>query len=920
MSARRKLGDGLIGWLVALAVLAYPRGFRRRFGDEMRADVWRVFETIGVRGALRHLGTLVVSGLAERTTAVRQLLWASQARRHLYEPQGRRAAFWDALCWDVRHAIRHARRAPFVTGLAGLALTVGIGATTAVYSAIDAAFFRPLPFPQPQQLVRLTDVRVPIDYSDLQRSGDGDAADAPPMVLRASPLDVTDLAALRDVFSHSAVFASGAVNLGTGPQPLRIDVTFVTAEFFSLLGRDAARGRVFTSDESNAGSRVTVLSHQLWRTQFGAAESIVGTTVLLNDVPHDVVGIMPEDFRFPATAQAWVPMPLPVPGSLVHEAFRNFLPAVVVARLAHGVTTDVARERLDVARRVHAPTGSEAERHLAPVADLVMPLQQWLVGDRNTALAVLLASAVLVLLVACANVATLLLSLAAVRRREMATHVVLGATRGRLLRRLVVEGGMLSVASAAAGVGLAAGGLSLLEALMPPRLTGLAPMQIDVRVLAFTLSVAVVTAIVSSVWPAVATTRVEPADALRGAGGRAVSTSARLTRGLVVGEVALACLLVIGAGLMLKSLHALLSTDVGMRTDGVATARLSLPPARYGNAAAITEVVQRTLGHLETMPGVRRAAAINTLPLAGEMGIALAIEPEGGYAGEAPPMEERFAPYLTVSPGYFQTLGIPLLRGRDLAWTDSQRRPVAIVNRTAAQRLWPGEDPIGKRLQYVGGGPSTPTVVGVVADARVSQLTSDPGPQVYLPIQDQPQSYLALVAQGADRDDVSPLLARMREAVRAVDPTLPVYGAQPMDVVMGSALVPRRVNTVLIGTFAVVALSLAVLGVYGTLAYAVARRTREIGIRRALGAPRAAILALVLRQGLMLVGVGTAIGVAAAMATTRYLESMLHGVTPRDPRTIAAVVVLFALVAAAASYLPARRAGAVDPLDALRHE
>jgi putative ABC transport system permease protein len=245
---------------------------------------------------------------------------------------------------------------------------------------------------------------------------------------------------------------------------------------------------------------------------------------------------------------------------------------------------------------------------------------------------------------------------------------------------------------------------------------------------------------------------------------------------------------------------------------------------------------------------------------------------------------------------------------------------VAVVNRTAAERLWPGEDPIGKRFQYVGGGPSTPTVVGVVDDARVSQLHAEAGPQVYLPIQDQPQNYLALVAQGVDGDDVSYLLAGIREAVRAVDPSLPVHAAQPMDVVIGTAVAPRRVNTALLGAFASVALCLAVIGVYGTLAYAVARRTREIGIRRALGAPPSAILVLVLRQGLVLVGVGTALGVAGALATTRYLESLLHGVAPRDPRTLGAVVVLFVLVALAASYLPARRASAIDPLDALRHE
>jgi hypothetical protein len=461
-------GGRLVGWIVALALLAYPRGFRRRFGDEMRTDVRRALGTTGVRGACRQVGTLTLSGLAERATAVRQVLMSSQARPHLYQPQGRHAALWDGLFWDVRRTLSQARRTPFVTGLAVLALALGIGATTAVYSAIDAALLRPLPFPHPHELVRLTDIHVPIDYTDLQRAGDADDTGAPRKVLRASRFDVTQLAAMRDVFAHTAVWASGALNLGSGPEPLRIEVTFVTAEFFSVLGRGAARGRVFMADEAAFGGRhVTVLSHRLWQSHFSGNPSIVGATVLLNDVPHEVVGVMPEDVRFPASAQAWVPMPMPVHWSQIQDAFRNFLPAVVVARLAEGVTTNTARARLDAARRIHAPTGSEAERRLAPAADLVTPLQKWLVVDRTTALAVLLVSAVLVLLVACANAATLLLSLGAVRRREMATHLVLGATRGRLLRRLLVEGAIISLAGAAAGIGVAVGGLSLLEALMP---------------------------------------------------------------------------------------------------------------------------------------------------------------------------------------------------------------------------------------------------------------------------------------------------------------------------------------------------------------------------------------------------------------------------------------------------------------------
>ncbi len=928
-------------WLITLALLAYPRDFRRRFGDEMRAAVHHAAGAPGggatVR-ALLALGTLVVSGIGERATAVRHALWTSPARPYL---NGRthaahagsagspsrplaggvtdrstfavgygghvgarpsRAALREALVADIRHAIRFARRTPFVTGLAVLALALGIGATTAVYSAIDAVFLRPLPFRQPQQLVALS-VGVPFDHN---------------AVSDKAWLDFTDLVAMPDTFAQHAAFAAGAMNLGTGAEPLRVEVTFVTTGFFALLGHDAAVGRVFTPGETSPGGpRVAVLSARLWRNQFGEEPDILGTTVTLNDVPYEIVGVMPEAFRFPSGAQVWVPLPVPVPIDLVHEAFRNTLPNVVIARLASGVTIDSARERLDVARRAYAPAGSDAERELMPATELVMPLQEWLSEGDHRTFVVLLASAVLVLLVACANVATLLLSLAATRRREMATHVVVGATRGRLVQRLIVEGLLLALIGAIASVVVAGAGLSLLDALVPRQLTGLAPMRLDLRVLTFALCVAVTTALVFSVWPALASSRVDLDEALKSTGGRSVATSSRLTRGLVVAEVALACLLVIGAGLMLASLRSLLSTDIGMRTDRVATARLSLPPARYSGRASLADFVERTLEHLEAMPGVRGTAAINTLPMAAEMGIRMRVQRADTV--DTPPTEAPVgAPYLVVSPGYFETMGIPLLQGRDVAWTDSNAFPVAVVNRTAAERLWPGEEPVGKRVVY--GRMAARTVVGVVGDARISQLNADAGAQIYLPIQDQPQSYLSLVARGAASDDVAPLLARIRDAVHATDPTLPLYAALPMDDVVSGTVVPRRVNTVLIGTFAAIALCLAIIGVYGVLAYSVAQRTREIGIRMAIGAQRAAILALVVRQGLVLVGIGTALGVAAALATTRYLESMLYGVTPRDPATLVAVVLLFAATAVLASYVPARRASTVDPLDALRHD
>ncbi len=908
VKARVKLGDRVMGWLVALALIAYPSGFRRRFGDELREDSWRVFETTGVRGALVHIGSLVVSGLAERGTALQQVLGSAPLDRTRYAP---RAGSRDALVLDVRYALRFARRAPLVTTLAVVTLALGIGATTAVYSAIDAAFFRPLPFDDPGQLVKVNGIPVPYDLGDYRPVSGG-----PTTTKRG--LDLTDLGAMRDVFSHGAAYAAGSMNLGSGEQPLRVDLTFVTTEFFDVLRARAGFGRVFTFDETRAGGpRVAILSDRLWRHHFASDADIVGTTVLLNDVPYEVVGVMPDDFRFPASAQLWVPLQVPVPLSLIGEAFRNFLPSVAIARLAPGVTADAARERLDAARQPYLPDDPAARRSVTPVADLVVPLHRWLAGDRGTALAVLLASAMLVLLVACANVATLLLSAAALRQREMATHVVFGATRARLLRRLVTEGLLLALVGAVAGVAVAGGALSLLEALMPPQLTGVAPMRIDLRVLGFAIVVAVATALACSLWPALTSSRVEPGRALAGAGGRSVAASARLTRVLVVAEVGLACLLVMGAGLLLTSLRSLLTTDVGLRPERVVTARLNLPAARYEGRGPAVAFIEDTLARLRDMPGVESGAAINTLPLAREPGTVWRLEAGDGRTDAASAGEFVGAPFLVVSPGYFRTLSIPVLAGRDIAWTDTHTRPVAVINRAAAIALWPDDDPLGKSLTFGG---QARTVVGVVGNVRISDLSAEATPQVYLPIQDQPQSYLAFVARGTPGSRPGSILPRLREAVEGVDPSLPLHAAMPMEDVIGALVAPRRVNTLLIGVFAALAVCLAVIGVYGVLAHATAQRTREIGIRMALGAAPGHVRAAVVRQGLVLVALGTVAGIAAAMATTPLIKSLLYEVAPQDPATIGAVVVLFAVVAAVASYLPARRASAVDPLDALRHD
>lgn len=807
-----------------------------------------------------------------------------QAKEH--HRQVRAYRWMDDLQRDIQYAGRTLRRDLLFTFVAILTLAVGIGANTAVYSTIDAAFFRPLPFTDPDRLVRLDGVFVPLNE--------------PPTT--ATRVSLTDLGAVRDVFAKSAAYATGGWNLGSGVEPVRVQVTFASAEFFETLGHHAFLGRTFAEPETRGDGRaVTVLSHRLWRAQFGSDLAIVGDTISLNELDYQVIGVMPQDFRFPADAQLWVPLPVPYPESLF-TAFRNYLPSIVIARLTEDVTLPQASERLHALR----PTPPQAE---SP-ADSVTPLHRWLVGDRRFALALLMASAALVLLVACANVANLLLARAAGRRRELAMRAALGASRGRLLRQLLAESLVLALLGSGGGLLLARVALPALAALVPRGLAGLAPIQIDGRVLVFTLAVGGLTAVLFGLWPVIGATPDTVGEALTGQAAR--RRSGKLGGGLVVAEVALACLLAVGAGLMLTSLRALVTTDVGMRIGSVATARLNLSDGRYASAAARTAFIRAVLDRLRQAPGVEQAAAINTLPFAQEGGIRLAVLIEGRTPD---PSQSPYAPYLKTSPGYFQTMGMPLLSGRDLAWRDNRTQSVAVINQTLARRLWPGRDPLGQQFVFAAG-PDL-TVVGVVGDAHTDRLDAEILPQVYLPIQDRPESYLSIVARGPD---VGTVLGHLRTAVRTVDPALPVYAAESLQTVIGATIAPRRTNTLLMTAFGVLALGLAAVGIYGVLAYAVTERTREIGIRMALGAHRPDVLRLVIRQGLTLTAIGIGVGLAAALATTRFLESMLFGVSPLDPLTWVAVPMLFLTAALLASYLPAHRATKVDPLVALKYE
>lgn len=800
------------------------------------------------------------------------------------------------LVYDVRRALRQLRSAPRFTAAVIVILALGIGANSAIFSAIDAAFFRPLPFPHADRLLSLREVELPFE-----------AAEGRPQ--NAARLE--DYRADSSVFADAAAYATGGLNFAGGANPERVTITYVTSRFFNVLELGPSYGRPPLPDEyERGGPKAVVISSALWQREFGGDRSVLGRTVSLNSDDYRVVGVMPEGFGFPGRTDVWIPLALPF-GFDIMGAFRNYLPSVAIARLAPGVTMAQAVEHFDAIRRRY-PVGRREE---TPGSKLIRPLQSALLGDRRSGLLLLSVSAALLLLIACANVTNLLLSRAASRQREFAIRVVLGATRIRILRQVIVETLLLAVAGGVIAVAVARFALVGLAATLPPSLAQIAPPRVDWRVLAFTLLIAIVTSLFVGLTPALGVSRPDLGEAMKtaGAGGGGTRRRAAAARGaLVVAEVSLAVMLLVGAGLMLESLSALLRTDSGMRPEHVVTGRFVFSDARYGNnnsrrAAFYDDVLSK----LRAAPGVSAAAAVTALPMDGVGGIGLRVMPE-----EAPNDTTRatFGLYLMASPGYFATMGVQL-RGQDLARTADTARKVAVINETMAKTLWPGKNAIGRRLAI---GPELRTVIGVVADIRTARLDAAADGQMYFPISEQSQAYGSFVVRG--NVETTALMARLRDAVRSVDPGQPLYALQPMTDVIAATVAPRRTNTILLTLFGALAVCLAAVGVFAVLSYGVAQRTREIGVRVALGAQREDVVALIARQGFALAATGIAIGMAGALALSRFLSSVVYEVSPRDPRVFVAAPVVLFIVAMAATLGPALRATRVDPLTALREE
>jgi putative ABC transport system permease protein len=802
------------------------------------------------------------------------------------------------LAQDLRYAFRTLAKSPGFTAAAVLTLALGIGANTAVFSVVNAVLLHPLAFPQEDRLVTV--------WEDLSARG-GAAADW-------TGRSVFQEWRRTEAFSGLTVTAGWAAAVTDGDRPEMIPGARVSPSYFTVLGVDPAPGRGFLPDEETPGKdHVVVLSRGLWEQRYGAEPSVVGSTLELNGTPYRVVGIAPEGFRPPieSDAQLWSPLDVdPADPDWGNYYLR------VIGRLAPGVGVEAAEAQLEA---VMDRLGEEHPADLRGVGVALEPLRATVAGDSRTPLLVLLGAVLLVLLVACANVANLVLARAFARDRELAVRTALGAGRRRLVAQLVTES--LALAAVGGALGLVAGlwGMEVLKAYAPAGTPRLDEVGLDGSVFLFVLAATAITGLLFGLVPGWLVSRSPVATALH-EGGRTGSSAgrARLRAGLVVAELALGLALLVGAGLLVRSLVALHAVSPGFEPAGVASGRLLFPSARFPEGSQAAAFVDRAIERLESAPEVASAGAVSVLPLSGSQ-IDVSYVVEGRVP---PPGEEPAADYRAATPTYFETLGIPVVRGRSLGPGDDADAPlVAVVSEELARRAFPDEDPVGRRIK-VGGvrDPESPwiTVVGVVGGVRDNALNRTPDPEIYLPAAQRPSRVMRLVVR-AERPGVE-LAETLRGAVAALDSSQPVAEVVDLETLVRDSLAPQRFVTGLLAAFAAMALLLAGVGIYGVMSYVVGRRTHEIGVRMALGARPREVLALVLRQGALLVALGLGLGAIAAWGVGRGIAGLLYGVEPGDPATFAAVAGLLALCSLAATLLPALRASRTDPVEALRSE
>jgi len=809
----------------------------------------------------------------------------------------------DSVLQDLRYAVRKLVRAPGFTVVAVLTLALAIGASTAVFSIVDGVLLKKLPFRDPDRLVRVETI-------------------SEDKISNASQPDFLDYRVQSRTVSPMAAYSLRSANLtATGSEPQRIQLARVSAVWFDLLGVAPRIGRGFHAEEENAGAaRVAVLSQAIWRSRFGGDPAVLGRTISLDGKSVTVVGVAPAGWRYPDDADAWVP--LVFEGWEAEPGNRGGHWLRLLGRLAPRATLEEAKEEL---RKIAGGLARQYPESNSRYSANVTALLDATVGPVRPALWALLGAVLFVLLIACANVSNLMLVRAGAREGEIAVRRALGAGTWRLARQLVVESVLVSLIAALAGALLAGWAVDAVAALGPRGIPRLDSVAVDGRALAFAIGVASITGILFGLVPALHATRPDVAQVLRRSSPAAVHDGSGRTRGiLIVGEMALAVVLLAGAGLLGRSFLRLVATDPGLRTEGVTTFSVNLPEAKYPNFRQQWQFADRLIERLRRLPGAQDVGVTYMEPFT-KTGFRFSYEVAG-----RPPAEPGNKPSAEVrpsTPGFFRAAGVRLLRGRFYDENDSWGRPrVVVVSEEFVRRTFPGEDPIGKRIDlgwdgtddegahFRGGGES----VGVVADVRQFGPKADAPPLLYIPFSQAPvESLTALVRSSAEPAAVH---RAAREAMRELDPDLALFRLSTMAESRARSIDEPRFYATLLGGFALLALFLAVVGIYGVISYSVSQRTRELGIRLALGTTARKVLTLVLRQGLALVAGGIVLGLAASFALTRVLASLLYGVGTLDPLTLASVCVVLAAAAVLACWLPARRAARVDPIIAMKAE
>ncbi len=811
------------------------------------------------------------------------------------------ASFGEGMWREIRFAIRQLRRNPVFTGVVALTLALGIGANTAIFSVIDSVVLRPLPYRQPDHLVRVWGHFAGIGLADNQN--------------QISPPELRDLESQNRCFSHVAGLHTGAsFNLRLGDSAQRVEGSYVTPALFSLLGVQPAMGRAFLPAEAEPGQGpVVLLSHSLWKRGFGAEPGVVGRLLNINGRSHEVVGVMPAGFEL-FGAELWAPLVF----SREDLQRRDSHSLLVLARIKPDLTLEQAQADMSVLTQAVEDQNPDYPYARFQFGFRLTPLHDVLVGAVRKPLWILAGAVALVLLIACVNVANLLLVRSAARQREVGIRMALGASRSQLFRQWITESVLLSALGGLAGLAVAQLGLKLLVHFGTAVFPRVVEATLDGRVLAFTTLVSIGTGLLFGLAPGWHTVREVKAAALGGADRSFTSgpVAQRLRHALIVVEMAVALVVLSGAGLLLRSLMHVWAVDSGFRPENVLTMRVSLPEAEYAESLQARAFYHEVLGRVSRLPGVEAAGATSVLPLSG-----------GGSSGTvvidtAAVPTERASPeadLCVVTPGYFQAMGIALLRGRAFEAQDSDHSPpVVVVDETLAKTYWPGEDAVGKRLRRPGKDVPWDTVIGVVRHVRSRTLEAPSRVQVYWSENQATRRSLTLAIR--TRSPARSLTAAVREVVASVDPEQPVYNIRTMAEWTRDSLALRRFGTLLLSAFSGVALLLAAVGIYGMMAYWVGQRTREIGLRAALGARQGDLLRLVMGQGLRLAAVGIGLGLVGALILTRILSTLLFGVGPTDPVTFSGVSLTLLGAMMLACYLPAHRAATVDPMESLRCE